>query len=232
MKHNHNAEVDLDQLIMAMLRGMEKALLAYPKLAGGLIFCLGREFDLARNQIIVEKAIKYHRRGVVGIDLAGADTNHFMIDEYQKLFAHAKQAGLKITAHTGEHKTDNDMWEVVEKLSPDRIGHGIYAAYDKELMNELKRRQIVLEICPFSNLATKAVENIDEMRFILRTFVENNVPFTINTDWPEVIRGNHLHEQFTWLLEQKILSAAELTDCNKLAFEHSFVTAPGITPYL
>ena len=71
MKHNNNAELDLDHIIMAMLRGMERALLEYKDLSAGIIFCLAREFSFEQNSVIVEKAIKYHRRGVVGIDVAG-----------------------------------------------------------------------------------------------------------------------------------------------------------------
>ncbi|MDR1233476.1 MAG: hypothetical protein LBJ75_04450 [Puniceicoccales bacterium] len=232
MKHNYEAEVDLDQLIMAMLRGMERALLAYPKLSGGLIFCLGREFPYEKNKIIVEKAIKYHARGVVGIDIAGPYSSEFVLDGYKTLFDSVHEAKLGVTAHSGEQKEHNDMWEIIEFLRPARIGHGLCAAYDVQLMKELVRRDIVLEICPLSNLATKSVENIDEMEYILRRFVENGVKFTINTDWPEVIEGNHLHEQLQWLIDKKILSEEELEKCNKLSFERTFVPGCGLGPYL
>jgi adenosine deaminase len=232
MKHNYGAEVDLDQLIMAMLRGMEKALLSYPRLSGGLIFCLGREFNYEKNKIIVEKAIKYRTRGVVGIDLAGPYNSNFAIEEYGNLFEMAHGAGLGVTAHSGEQRSPNDMWKIIEILAPKRIGHGIFAAYDAELMKELIRRDIVLEICPLSNLATEAVKNVDEIRHILRTFIANGVKFTINTDWPEVIENNHLCEEFEWLLSEKILNEDELKMCNNLAFERSFVRGCGIDPYL
>src|SRR3989344_4845287 len=58
MKHNHEGQEDLDHITMAMLRGMERALLEYKNLSAGLIFCLAREFDYRKNEIIVEKAIK------------------------------------------------------------------------------------------------------------------------------------------------------------------------------
>ncbi|MDR2737439.1 MAG: hypothetical protein LBB18_00655 [Puniceicoccales bacterium] len=232
MKHNYGAEVDLDQLIMAMLHGMEKALLAYPRLFGGLIFCIGREFDYEKNRVIVEKAIKYHARGVVGIDLAGPYDQKFVVEEYGELFALAREAGLGITAHTGELRSVNDMWEVVEILKPMRIGHGICAINDVKLMEELVARDIVLEICPLSNLATEAVKNVDEVRHILKTFIDNGVKFTINTDWPEVIKKNHLCEQFEWLRRDKILNEDELRRCNALAFERSFIAGCGLDPYL
>src|SRR3990167_7884200 len=71
MKHNNEGQHDLDYIILAMLRGMERALLEYKNLSAGIIFCLAREFSFEQNEIIIQKAIKYRRRGVVGIDIAG-----------------------------------------------------------------------------------------------------------------------------------------------------------------
>ncbi|MDR0968236.1 MAG: hypothetical protein LBL99_01200 [Holosporaceae bacterium] len=231
MKHNNDGTVDMDQLIMSMLRGMEQALLAYPKLSAGLIFCLAREFDIARNAVVVEKAIKYRKRGIVGVDFAGPYRD-FDAKEYGKLFAKARENGLGLTMHAGEQKSLDYMWKIVEFFKPDRIGHGIYAAYDAKLMKELVKQDIALEICPLANLATKTVENADEMRWILRTFVENGVKFTINTDWAEMIEGNHLREVFKWLYEEKILSEEELRRCNDLAFKRSFIKSSGLEAYL
>lgn len=232
MKHNHEGQEDLDHIIMAMLRGMERALLQYSKLSAGLIFCLDRQFSFEKNKIIVEKAIKYHRRGVVGIDFASYNKGKFHLKDYKELINIAKKAGLKVTVHSGETNEENDMWEALEYANPARIGHGIKAAYDKELMKELVKRKIVLEVCPLSNIATKSVENIEELEFILRTFVENKVLFTINTDWPEMIEDAHLKDQFIFLKEQRILTDQELINCNKIAFESTFVPSGGLNAYL
>ena len=124
------------------------------------------------------------------------------------------------------------MWEAVEFIKPKRIGHGIKAAYDKALMKELVKQDIVLEVCPMSNLMTKAVENEEELKFILRTFVENNVKFTINTDWPEMIQDAHLWRQFAMLKEKNILTEEELKRCNKIAFESTFAPKGGLDAYL
>ena len=227
MKHNKDGEFELDHVILAMLRGMERALLECGKLSAGLIFILAREFPVAQNAIIVEKAIRYRRRGVVGIDVAGPATKGFKFKDYTELFDRARQAGLRITVHTGEVKEATDMWDALEYAKPERIGHGIRAAYDKPLMKELAKRKVVLEVCPMSNLATKAVENLDEMRFILRTLIENKVRFCINTDWPEMIEGCRLRKQMDWLYAEKLLTKEELAACNRTAFEASFVPKPG-----
>jgi adenosine deaminase len=227
MKHNLNAEVDLDHLTMAMLRGMERALLEHHGLSAGIIFCLAREWDVEQNARIIEKAIKYRKRGIIGIDVAGPAAPGFAFKDYTDLFDMARKAGLKITVHSGEVEGANDMWEALEYIKPARIGHGVHAAYDKPLMKELKKRGVVLEVCPFSNLATEAVENWDEMKFILRTFVEQDVPFCINTDWPEIIEGCKLPAQYQTLLQKKLLTAEELEACTRTAFAASFIPKPG-----
>lgn len=232
MKHNHNGQIDLDYVILAMLRGMERALLEYPTLSAGLIFCTAREFSYEQNEIIIEKAMKYHKRGVVGIDFAGPANPHFHFKDYAEVVNKARAAGLHVTSHSGEVKEANDMWEALEFVQPERIGHGIRAAYDKELMQELVKRGTVLEVCPMSNLVTQAVENWEEMEFILKTFVENNVKFTINTDWPETIVDAHLRKQYRALYEKHILTEEELEQCNRTAFESTFIKGRGLDTYL
>lgn len=232
MKHNNLGVNDLDHIIMAMLRGMEKALLEYPKLSAGLLFCLAREFPYKQNEIIIEKAIKYHKRGVVGLDFAGPENKNFSFKDYIEIVKKAKKRGLKITAHAGEVRGANDIWEAIEFIQPSRIGHGILAAYDKSLMKELVKQDIVLEICPMSNIVTKAVKNWEEIEFILKTFIENKVKFTINTDWPETIEKAHLRRQFQLLREKNILSEEELIRCNKIAFQSTFVPKGGLNAYL
>lgn len=227
MKHNQDGHFDLDHIIMAMLRGMERALLECQGLSAGLIFILDRQFSYEKNAIIVDKAIKYHRRGVVGVDMAGPAAVSFSFKDYAQLFRKAKRAGLKITVHSGEVIGADDMWDALEYARPARIGHGIRAAYDPALMRELVRRGVVLEVCPMSNIANKTVKDLNEMRFILRTFIENKVRFCINTDWPEIIEDCHLKRQFGFLREEGLLTAKELRAANKIAFEASFIPRPG-----
>src|SRR5438445_6144633 len=93
MKRNLGGERDLDHIIHAALRGMDRACLEYGVRAG-LIFCLAREFPLELNEIIVKKAVKYKARGVVGIDLAGPEMHTLElraeVEGYRDLFARAR----------------------------------------------------------------------------------------------------------------------------------------------
>jgi len=223
MKHNAEGEVDLDHAIMAMLRGMERALLEYPKLRAGLIFCLDRQFTLEQNRIIVEKAIKYRNRGVIAIDFANYNKKGFHFKDYAELVAHAREHGLNVTAHSGETDDTNDMWELIKYVNPSRIGHGIKAAYDKKLMAELVKRDIILEICPIGNLLTKAVKDDAELRHIVTTLLENMVKITINTDWPETLENGHLRLQFEYLLSRKIITAKQAQEMINCGFESTFI---------
>lgn len=223
MKHNKDGEVDLDHAIMAMLRGMERALLEYKRLRAGIIFCLDRHFSIDKNTIIVEKAIKYHRRGIVGIDFSNYGSKDFSYKDYTRLVEKARSAGLKVTAHTGETNDTNDMWDCVEYIKPDRIGHGIKAAYDTKLMARLAKTKTHLEVCPFSNLMTKAVKDDVEMKHILQTLYEAGVQFSINTDWPETVENAHLNTQIQYLLEHDMMSQKQIDQTNKWGFGATFI---------
>src|SRR6266568_3322989 len=115
LKRNRGGEQDLDHIIMASIRGLDRAALEYPVKAG-LIFCLDRTFDLRMNEIVVDKAIQYHKRGVLAIDIAGPHNADFRYREYAPLFKRAKKAGLGVTVHAGEDEDWHSVDEVVRDL--------------------------------------------------------------------------------------------------------------------
>ena len=228
MKRNLGSELDLDHIIHAALRGMDRATLEYGVKAC-LIFCLAREFDHTLNAILVEKAIKYRPRGVRGIDLAGTEANALelkpeVVARYEDLFARARAAGLKTTVHTGETRGTGaeGVVAVVEKLRPDRIGHGIRAAYDEAAMTLLKERGVVLELCPSSNLQTRAVEGIKELEHIVRTFWDRGVKFTLNTDGPYLL-DTDMQKEIALVEQNRILTPEQVDQTLAWAREASFL---------
>jgi adenosine deaminase len=227
MKRNLGGERDLDYIIAAALRGMERACLAYG-IRAGLVFCLAREWDYELNDIIVRKAQKYRDRGVVGIDLAGPEQHTLEfggdVDRYHDLFARARGAGLGTTIHTGEtaHTGVDGVLAVIEKLQPDRIGHGIAAAQSDELMARLAERGIVLEICPSSNLRTRAVSGWDEMTDILGRLRAARVRTTINTDGTYLI-GTTLRKEFELLLAHGAITPADALRAIDTARQATFI---------
>src|ERR671925_336118 len=145
MKRNRGGERDLDHIILAAIRGVDRASLEYPQVRAGLILMMDRTFDLRLNEIIVDKAIRWSGRGIVGIDIAGPRPGGGRYEYAQ-------------------------IESVVETLRPDRIGHGILAAQDATLMASIRDLGITLEICPTSNLLTKALPDEDAVRDTIRTF--------------------------------------------------------------
>jgi adenosine deaminase len=195
----------------------------------GLIFCLAREFPLEVNEILLEKAIKYRRRGVVGIDLAGTEKDALELQpaevkRYRALYAEARRSGLKTTVHTGETaRTGSEgVRAVVEELEPHRIGHGICAAHDEKVMDLLRERGVVLEICPSSNLATRAIGSLDELGTLLRRFWDRGVKFTINTDGPYLLETN-MRSEVRLLREAGVLSEEQLEQAERWAREATFI---------
>jgi adenosine deaminase len=227
MKRNRGGERDLDHIILAAIRGLDVASLEYRQVRAGLILMMDRTFTARQNEIIVEKAIRWAPRGVVGIDIAGPRPGHERYDygQVQPMVEEARAAGLGVTIHVGEEGAEMgraEIGEVLELLRPDRIGHGILAAADEELMRELREREVVLEICPTSNLLTKALPDEEAVRDVFRTFVDRGVLFTIATDGPEMMR-THLRDEFDLLLRIGALTQQELAEANARGHEASFV---------
>ena len=227
MKRNRGGERDLDHIIMAAIRGLDRASLEYPQVRAGLILMMDRTFTERQNAVIVEKAIRYASRGIVGVDIAGPRPGGSRYDyrHVAPMVETAREAGLGVTIHVGEEGGETgraEIAEVVEVLRPDRIGHGILAAGDPELMGALREAEIVLEICPTSNLLTKALAGEDEVRETLRAFVEAGVQFTIATDGPEMMR-THLRDELDLLRRIGALDEDELAEANRRGHEISFV---------
>ncbi len=227
MKRNRGGERDLDHIILAAVRGLDRASLEYPQVRAGLILMMDRTFSAGLNEIIVDKAIRWAPRGIVGVDIAGPRPGGGRYDYTQvaPMVETAREAGLGVTIHVGEEGGElgrEEVREVVEVLRPDRIGHGILAAGDASLMGALRDAGVVLEICPTSNLLTKALPDEDAVRETLRSFVEAGVAFTIATDGPEMMR-THLRDEFELLRRLDALTDDELAEANLRGHESSFI---------
>jgi adenosine deaminase len=209
MKRNRGGERDLDHIIMAAIRGLDRASLEYPQVRAGLILMMDRTFSHELNAIIVDKAIRYAPRGIVGIDIAGPRPNggRYPYRDLKPIIDTARAAGLGVTIHVGEEGGQNgieEIGEVVETLRPERIGHGILAAQDEETMRAIREAGVVLEICPSSNLLTRALADENALRDTIRTFIDRGVKFTVATDGPEMMR-THLSDELELLLRAEAL---------------------------
>ena len=234
MKRNRGGERDLDHIILAAIRGLDRASLEYPQVNAGLILMMDRTFTYEMNAVVVEKAMRWAPRGIVGIDVAGPRPRgeRYPYRELQPLVDEAREAGLGVTIHVGEEGGDagvEEIGEVIETLRPDRIGHGILAARDDALMDALREAEIVLEICPTSNLLTKALPDEEAVRDTIQTFVDRGVLFTIATDGPEMMR-THLRDELELLIRIGALDREQVTQANARGHAAAFGRREPVLP--
>ncbi len=167
----------------------------------------------------VDWAIR-HKEHILGIDLADSERD-FPLREFVKPVMKAKDAGLKVTIHTGEDTPASFVKEVIELTSPDRIGHGIHAIEDMNVVELIKKRGITLEVNPWSNYLTNSVRTIEEHP--LKKLFDLGVKVTINSDDPEVLETN-LNNEYRIAHEVLGMSMDEIAVCNRNAYEASFIS--------
>jgi adenosine deaminase len=222
MKRNRGGEQDLDHIIAAAVRGMDRAVLEYPQVRAGLIFCLDRSFPPELNEIIAAKAIAWHSRGVVGVDIAGPVTEGFRFADYAGIYRECRRAGLGLTVHAGETGGPEEVREALEALEPDRIGHGVRSAEDPNVLGLLRERGTVLEVCPTSNLITGVLRSPGDLRRVVRALVDGGVRFTVSTDGPEMLR-TYLRDELAMLMRHEILSLDEVQGAIETGERASFL---------
>lgn len=223
-KRNRGRELDLDHIILAALHGMQRALLEYPEVRAGLILSADRTLLPEVNIAIVRKAIRYRDMGIVGVDLAGPNAVAFGgVRALERVFAEARDAGLGLTFHTGETPdSDDEIAEVLERIHPDRIGHGVRAAWSPAILERIQRDGVVLELCPTSNLRTHALAGLDDLRFVIEQLDRFEIAYTLNTDGPEFLVTD-LPAERALMRNAGILDDDGLDRCDRIARQASFL---------
>jgi adenosine deaminase len=214
--------LSLRQAIRAVLSGMNAGKRAHPDLEIGLVIISMRQHGPHIAKIMARQAVAeaqhLHRRiGVVGFDLAGAERGNpprLFRDAYEV----AGLGGLGLTVHAGEDEGPARIWEAIDLLGADRIGHGCSAIEDRALLRRLAKDRILVECCVTSNYQTGAVKR--GQPHPIYTFLENDVPVAICTDNTTVSATDQNREN-SLLLER--LSAREIAAIHRRATEHSFV---------
>ena len=136
-------------------------------------------------------ALEHRTDALVGFGLGGPEIG-VPRAQFSPHFDAARAAGLRSVPHAGETTGPETIWESLRLLGAERIGHGVSAAQDPELLAHLADTGIVLEVCPTSNIATRAVDRIEDHP--LRTFVEAGVAVTINSDDPPMFATSLNHD--------------------------------------
>ena len=186
-KRSQEGTIDLDSIIVSARAGMERAKSIFG-IEGGLILCMGRDCTLQANVGVWSKAMKYFKKGVIGIDLAGPydwDAYESQRDWIKNVYWTANDQGMMTTIHAAEvdhPKIVDEIDWVISEVRPKRIGHGIQMAKYPAALDRVVESDIELEICISSNLNTGAVSGMNEYMDIFDKLNQAGVRYSINTD--------------------------------------------------
>ena len=151
-----------------------------------------RGFPLDEAEQVVRYSAKYRERGIVGVGLGGLEAD-FPPEPYEPVFALARDEGLASVPHAGEVAGPPSVRGALEELGAHRLRHGIRAAEDPGLLREIAGRRVVLDVCPISNLRTRAVSSLEEHP--LPQLVAAGALCSISTDDPAMF-GTDLAQDY------------------------------------
>lgn len=207
--------LEYDKIVEAAIKGMNKAKEKYD-IEGGLILCCMRGNDNKNENIeTVKTAKQYLNKGVCAIDLAGAEAL-FPTSDFEEEFKLAKDLSVPFTIHAGEAAGPESIKKAIE-FGASRIGHGVRCIEDQELVSELIEKEIPLEICPTSNLQTRAVEG----KYPLEELYKKGVKTTINTD-NDTVSNTNIFEEYKWVMENTNLTIKDLLMMNLDGIRNAF----------
>lgn len=162
------------------------------------------------------------RDSIIGIGLGGAESKGPAV-EYEEVFSIARLKGLEVVAHAGEVEGPFSIWDSLRKLQATRIGHGISAIQDDELMSYLIENKIPLEICPTSNVFTRHyVKKLEDHP--IRAFFDKGINVTLNTDDPTLF-GVELVDEYMNLVEAGMFQPKEIIQLVKNTHFATFMTS-------
>ncbi|HSN86522.1 MAG TPA: adenosine deaminase [Thermoanaerobaculia bacterium] len=185
-----------------------------------LIGIISRHYGPEEGWIELEAAIRCRERGVVALDLAG-DEARFPGELFVDHFRKAREAGLHVIAHAGEASGAASVRQAVLGLEAERIGHGIRAIEDPEVLDLLAERGIPLEVCPTSNVHTSTVPDLRSHP--LPALLERGLAVTLNTDDPS-ISGIDLAHEYRVAVEELGLAEDDLRKMQENAVAAAFLT--------
>ena len=211
--HDLNWDACLEGLVSAKARAKKQF-----DMAIGYIAITSRSMGAESCVKTVDWAIR-HREHIQAVDLADGEQIYPMKD-FVKPILKAKEAGLNVTIHSGEDTPASYVIETINNFNPDRIGHGIHSVEDMRAVELIKERDITLEVNPWSNYLTNSVKTIEEHP--LKKLFDLGVKVTINSDDPEVLETN-LNNEYRIAHEVLGMSMEEIAQCNRFAYEASFI---------
>jgi adenosine deaminase/aminodeoxyfutalosine deaminase len=190
-----------------------------------LVWCfdIPGEAGVPSADVTLDVALRHRPDGLVSFGLGGPELG-VPRAQFAPHFAKARAAGLHSVPHAGESTGPETIWDALEHLGAERIGHGIAAARDPRLLQHLAAAGIPLEVCPTSNVRTRSVPSLAEHP--LPALVAAGVPVTINSDDPPMF-ATTLNHEYAVAAELLGLDAAGVAGLATAAVDASFLDEPG-----
>lgn len=160
--------------------------------------------------------------GLISFGLGGPEVG-VPRPQFKPFFDQARAAGLRSVPHAGETTGPQTIWDALRDLGAERIGHGISAVYDARLLDHLAERQIGMEVCPTSNVRTRAVPSLAEHP--LPAMVEAGLLVTINSDDPPMF-GTDLNREYLAIAREYGLLPSELAELARNGVRAAFLDEP------
>lgn len=170
--------LSVEEIIESVISGVKDAEDKYD-IKGNVILSCMRFMSAERAFEVVEAGKKYLFKGVVAIDLCGSEGEGFC-EKFIEPIKRAKEYGYRVTIHAGETGIGKNVLEAVELLGAERIGHGVFIKDCIEAYNIVKDKGITLEMCPTSNIQTKAIDSFKNHP--IYDFYNDGIRVTVNTD--------------------------------------------------
>lgn len=207
---------DFGRIIEALLKGLEKGKSEFG-IIYNVIVCAMRHYSAEQNYEMIRTAREFLGCGVCAADLAGAEAQYPM-SEFTELFGRVKKLGMPFTLHAGECGNAENIADAL-RAGAARIGHGIAMRGRRDLQRLVKETGVGIEMCPISNLQTKAVRSPGE--YPLREFMENGILVTINTD-NRTVSGTSLTKELEFVQKVYGIEDDEILQYMKNAAAVSF----------
>ena len=208
--------LSLDDVITSVIKGMEKAKEEF-NILGGIILCCMRDSSKDDNIKIVNYAKKYLGKGVVAIDLAGAESI-YKTKDFKYIFDMCRNLKIPYTIHAGEADGVSSINSALD-FKTKRLGHGIRCIEDKDTLKRIIDEKILLEICPTSNFQTEAVKDKHPLEYLYN----NGVIISINTD-NDTVSNINIEEEYRNVLNNTNLTIKDLIKCNYNSIPYLFTT--------